>query len=75
MPLMLNDKLGLVCTHVFHRDVLVAAHPARVEHVTLVGVLLASDLTFLGINHDDKITGVSMRRVLACDVHVKHWRS
>lgn len=58
-----DDKLGFVGTHVFHRDVLVAAHPAGVKHIALVGVLLAGDLDLLRIYNHNEIAGIGMRRV------------
>ena len=40
-----------------------AAFPAGIGHVFLGGLLLAGDADFLGVDDDDKVAGVEVRRI------------
>ena len=58
---VLDDELRLLGAHLSHCDVAFAAHPAGVEHIALITVLLARDLDLLRVDDDDEIAGVCMR--------------
>lgn len=58
-----DNEFGLFGAHFAHAGVAFATHPARVKHVVFVSVLLASDLDLLGIDDDDEVTSVRVRRV------------
>ena len=69
---MFDNKFGFFGAHLIHADVAFATHPARVEHVALIGILLARDLDLLGIDDHDEIACIGMRRVDRLVATAKH---
>jgi len=63
---------GFFGTHLIHADVAFATHPARVEHVALIGILLPRDLDLLGIDDHDEIACIGMRRIGRLVATTKH---
>ena len=60
---VLDNEFRFLGAHLIHADVTFATHPARVEHVALIGILLARDFDLLGIDDHDEIARIGMRRV------------
>ena len=67
----LDEEFGTALAALAEGLGLVTADEAGEAHVGLLGLLLAADLDFGGVDHDDKVTGVDMgsedRLVLAAE--------
>ena len=58
-----NEHLGLLRAHLRDGGVFLAALPAGIAHVFLGRLLLAGDADLLGVDDDDEVAGIEVRRI------------
>ena len=60
---VLYDEIGASFLHLGDTEVFFTTHVAAVEHILLLLVFLSRENDFVGIDHNNEISGVNVRRV------------
>ncbi len=60
---VLYDEIGTSFLHLGDTEIFFTANVATVEHVLLLLVFLSRENNFVGIDHNNEISGVNVRRV------------
>ena len=58
-----DELLGLFGADLLDGPIMLAAFPAGIAHELLLGLLLAREDDFLGVDDDDKIAGIKVRGI------------